>query len=78
MLVPKLRLITVKTDDGQSKCCCGYCVWDTDKEEYVETGYFTEYMKKEECQEAIDFFNRFEIVKVSYGGNYELLYRRYA
>ena len=46
MLVPKLRLITVKTDDGQSKCCCGYCVWDTDKEEYVETGYFTEYMKK--------------------------------
>ena len=65
MLEPKCRLITIEDEDGRKKCSAGYCVWDTDKEDYVETGYFSEYKTKEECQEAIDFFNGFEIVKVS-------------
>ena len=38
---------------------------NTEKEDYVETGYFSNYTTEKECQEAIDFFNSFKIVKVS-------------
>lgn len=65
MLVPKLRLVTVEMDNGERKCCCLYCVWDTEKEDYVQTVYFSNYTTEKECQKAIDFFNSFKIVKVS-------------
>lgn len=65
MLRPIQKLIVVTLPDGNKRSEVTWVVWDVEKEKYVETGFFKQYKSKEACQEAIDFFNSFEIVNVS-------------
>lgn len=64
MLVPKTDLYEYKIDD-QMYVCQKYFVYDTDKKEFIKNRTFGVYDTPSECQQAIDFFNSFEVVKVS-------------
>ena len=64
MLIPKLRLHTAEID-GQEVCVTKYYVYDTDECGFIENRTFTFYDTEDECQKAIDFFNSFEVVKIS-------------
>ena len=64
MLVPKQRLHNSNIY-GNIVCTIKYYVWDTEKKDYVENSTFSFYDTKEECQEAIDWFNSLAVIKVS-------------
>ena len=63
MLIPKQRL-ELEDRDGQQYCVVKYSVYDTDDCAFIENKAFTLYDTKEECQEQINLFNSFHIVKV--------------
>ena len=63
MLIPKQRL-ELEDRDGQQYCVVKYSVYDTDDCAFIESKAFTLYDTKEECQEQINLFNSFHIVKV--------------
>ena len=62
MLIPKQRL-ELEDRDGQQYCVVKYSVYDTDDCAFIENKAFTLYDTKEECQEQINLFNSFHIVK---------------
>lgn len=62
MLIPKLNVVLVKMDDGQDLCTTKFCVYDTEKQEFVESKFFTNYESREECQSDIDFFNSMNVI----------------
>ena len=64
MFVPKARLCPVLKDD-QVYYVEKYYVWDTDNCGFVENRSLSQYDTKEECQEAIDFYNSLSVIKVS-------------
>lgn len=63
MLVPKLRLHT-EGEPNNRHCTCKYCVYDTEKKGFVESRVFSFYETEQECQEAIDWFNDLDVIKV--------------
>ncbi len=64
MLIPRLKLCTEVDKDGNKIPTTKYFVWDNIDCTYIENRTFSCYNTKEECQEAIDFYNSFEIVSV--------------
>ena len=64
MLVPKLKFCSVIVD-GQEYVGNKYCVWDTEKNDFIEGRSLGIYDSQYECQQAIDFYESLEIVKVS-------------
>ena len=62
MLIPKQRL-ELEDRDGQQYCVVKYSVYDTDDCAFIENKAFTLYDTKEECQDQINLFNSFHIVK---------------
>ena len=64
MLIPKQRLV-IETRDEQDYCVAKYTVYDTDDCAFVENKVFGNYDTKEECQNDIDLFNSFSMVKLA-------------
>ena len=64
MLVPKQDISLIEID-GQDYSVSCYMVYDTDAHEFVENRTFSAYKTKEECQQDIDFFNSFDVIKAS-------------
>lgn len=64
MLIPKVGLYEYEVD-GQMYVCQKYYVYDTDKDIIVKNRSFGVYDSPQECQKDIDFFNSFEVIKVS-------------
>lgn len=64
MLIPKSDLYEYE-EDGQMYVCQKYFVYDTDKEEFIKNRTFKAFDSPYECQQAIDFFNSFEVVVAS-------------
>lgn len=64
MLIPKQSISLIEID-GQDYSVSCYMVYDTDAHEFVENRTFSAYKTKEECQEAIDFYNSLTVVNVS-------------
>lgn len=62
MLIPKQRLYN-DAAEGDFHCTVKYSVYDTDDCAFVENKVFSVYDTKEECQNSIDMFNSFSIVK---------------
>ena len=54
MLVPQMKIVEIK---------CRYCVFDTEKGDWVINKVFTDYATKQECQNEIDYYNQFKVVK---------------
>lgn len=61
MLIPKQRLVN-DADEGDFHCVVKYSVYDTDDCAFVLNKIFGTYDSKEECQNAINFYNGFRLV----------------
>ena len=64
MLVPKTKVCTTKNENGDVLCSNKYFVFDTETNKFVENRTFTYYDTMYECQEAIDYYNSFQIIAV--------------
>ena len=62
MLIPRAKLYT-ETQNDEKYCTVKYFVWSEEDCGYIENRFFTHYDTKEECQNAIDYFNSFSIIK---------------
>jgi hypothetical protein len=64
VLIPKQRIHS-NGDPTNLIFTTKYCVWDTEKNDYIINVTFAFYDTQEECQEAIDWFNSLAVIKVS-------------
>lgn len=64
MLIPKAGLYEYELD-GQTYTVQKYFVFDTEKDAFVNNRSFGAYDTPQDCQRDIDFYNSFEVVKIS-------------
>ena len=65
MLIPRQKLCTEVDEKGNSVPVVKYFVYDNVDCAFVVNRTFSCYNTKEECQEAIDFYEGFKIASVS-------------
>jgi len=64
MLIPKLDMHEWYVED-QMYVGQRYFVYDTEKEEFLKTKSFKAFETRQECQDAIDFFNSLQLLDAS-------------
>jgi hypothetical protein len=65
MLIPKQKFCTEVDSEGNKVPALKYFVYDNIEHSFVVNRTFSCYNTEEECQEAIDFYEGFQIIAVS-------------